>query len=152
MLIKNRIFTEDFVRLILNKESKHWGQCDRCVSKFDHHCKWLNNCVGEKNYRYFFLLITFFMIHNIFICGVCFFQIIDFHVEKLDISASQLNFEKFYNSNSGEGLRITSYVFWWILFFVWGAKAITSAQLIVFHIYLKCKNLTTYKYIIIQRK
>ena len=32
--------------------------CNKTIPGLDHHCNWLNTCVGRKNYAYF-LLLTF---------------------------------------------------------------------------------------------
>lgn len=39
---------------IADEDAKHCWECHKCVSEFDHHCPWLNTCVGSKNYKWFF--------------------------------------------------------------------------------------------------
>ena len=39
--------------------ANHCRICQRCIRKMDHHCPWINNCVGEWNQKYFLQFLLY---------------------------------------------------------------------------------------------
>ena len=57
----------------------HCSECNICIIKYDHHCKWSGKCIGKGNFLFFYLFVVsgigYFIIFQILI-------IIELFIEK----------------------------------------------------------------------
>ncbi|XP_010882738.1 probable palmitoyltransferase ZDHHC11 [Esox lucius] len=147
-------------KINVDPKVKHCGVCNKCVEDFDHHCKWLNNCVGGRNYWYFFVAVCSATLGVLLLLIVLLFIFIQHYIDPACLrSAPQFNSVL----NNGTWLVFlplapmeTSSACLLVLAFltvmVASASLLLLGHLLFFHIYLLANKMSTYDYIMKQRR
>ncbi len=52
-----------YCKVIKSMRTFHCQVCGKCVEKFDHHCVYINNCLGYRNHKYFFLFLLSMLLY-----------------------------------------------------------------------------------------
>ncbi|KAL6591510.1 hypothetical protein ACP70R_050013 [Stipagrostis hirtigluma subsp. patula] len=101
--------------------SHHCKVCKRC----DHHCVWINNCVGYANYKAFIICVLNATIGSLY----------SFVIFLCDLLQTEHDFSILYE-------KIVYILAGVLLFFL----CLTIGSLLCWHIYLSCHNMTTIEY------
>ena len=83
-------------RVYFTENIRHCIICDKCCKGFDHHCYWINNCVGDNNYCLFLIFLI--------VCLVDLILKLFISITNLIINFNEQDYEIDYCLNDNNGI------------------------------------------------
>ncbi|XP_007507495.1 palmitoyltransferase ZDHHC15 isoform X1 [Monodelphis domestica] len=81
----------DRCHLIKPDRCHHCSVCSMCVLKMDHHCPWVNNCIGFSNYKFFLQFLAYSVLYCLYIAATVFQYFIKYWVGDLPNTRSKFH-------------------------------------------------------------
>jgi DHHC palmitoyltransferase len=113
----------------------HCYVCDCCVEVMDHHCPWVGNCIGKRNYKWFSAFLYSATSLCVLVCGSCIHLIVVHTHEENDAHPNRSNASNFLHAIENPVACLLALYSFVAIFFVFG--------LCVFHAYLTAIGQTT---------